>query len=818
MDEFCSLFSLVCSWLSLQGTSPRFGDGYCGASLHVKVRSPSITEDWTCSFYTIGSVRGKDILLPRSAVAQLDADTDSTMHGLRHTYLSPVLAELALVVLVGKGNVALLQPGTRFLVWDHHFAASLQHHWNVTCLILPRICSSNIHCILMQNTHWITVMITEMCSQFCTDHIRFVGLILFLSFFKVQRKLLQRYFRPNSQHDSVTAISLESVLHQKETEDYFCGTAFKVTSRLSSLQVLPLFFHWLRKSIGFIGSLRPQSEPGWWRLPLGQPHPHLESAGAWGVSSSWGVNHFEPYPDGCWLARALLTGCISDRCRTNVFMLCFRLERIHGYLGIARASGRGPWSDCWTPTTSQSSLERPVLHHVRRHVFWASTRSRWPSSGGTQTPINWESQEILWPMWQGIPQALNWRLLDPHPQHPGPLSLPSSSTASLRLGKDEKTGLPQVHSPTNRGSSQDLSSILYLFVSCFEFGTLTYSEVAEAPVMRSTGQTMPGFPGPRSSMECCLIFLGLGCTLSWSVVRIGCFGSRFHLSVRLKWILVTTIAHLCRSCRAVAWNGTDWHAESMQALFEWMCFDMFRVLRMQTNRSVVQLGSLKPVSQSLNQIVFQNTRDSSCAISTGEIGHHKSLTHHWSLIALIYLNSFLIYLNDCLNDHIFYTCSLTLERRRDGSSHSRRWAAQGVASVSSAVAQRAWLRRSSWTVQGIWWRCWRGCASCAMMWWRAKSTGKSGKPSEFRSGEPPKSRIRVGFGFRVSGFGFRVSGFGFRRLKPTFAVGFGFWVSLLETNFRCRFRGSGFGFRCLKPTFAVGFGVRVSGFAVRNQL
>ena len=80
---------------------------------------------------------------------------------------------------------------------------------------------------------------------------------------------------------------------------------------------------------------------------------------------------------------------------------------------------------------------------------------------------------------------------------------------------------------------------------------------------------------------------------------------------------------------------------------------------------------------------------------------------------------------------------------------------------------------------------------------------------EFRSGEPPKSRIRVGFGFRVSGFGFRVSsietnfrcrfrvsGFGFRRLKPT--------------NFRCRFRVSGFGFLRLKPTFAVGFGFRVS--------
>ena len=74
---------------------------------------------------------------------------------------------------------------------------------------------------------------------------------------------------------------------------------------------------------------------------------------------------------------------------------------------------------------------------------------------------------------------------------------------------------------------------------------------------------------------------------------------------------------------------------------------------------------------------------------------------------------------------------------------------------------------------------------------------------EFRSGEPPKSRIRVGFGFRVSGFGFR-------RLKPTFAVGFGFRVSSLETNFRCRFRVSGFGFRRLKPTFAVGFGFRVS--------
>ena len=72
--------------------------------------------------------------------------------------------------------------------------------------------------------------------------------------------------------------------------------------------------------------------------------------------------------------------------------------------------------------------------------------------------------------------------------------------------------------------------------------------------------------------------------------------------------------------------------------------------------------------------------------------------------------------------------------------------------------------------------------------------------------------------FRVSGFGFRVSGFGFRRLKPTFAVGFGFRVSSIETHFRCRFRISGFGFRPLKPTFAVGFGFRVSGFVAWNQL
>ena len=42
--------------------------------------------------------------------------------------------------------------------------------------------------------------------------------------------------------------------------------------------------------------------------------------------------------------------------------------------------------------------------------------------------------------------------------------------------------------------------------------------------------------------------------------------------------------------------------------------------------------------------------------------------------------------------------------------------------------------------------------------------------------------------------------------------GFGFRVSSIENNFRCRFRVSGFGFRRLKTTFAVGFGFRVSGF------
>ena len=104
-----------------------------------------------------------------------------------------------------------------------------------------------------------------------------------------------------------------------------------------------------------------------------------------------------------------------------------------------------------------------------------------------------------------------------------------------------------------------------------------------------------------------------------------------------------------------------------------------------------------------------------------------------------------------------------------------------------------------------------------------------------------KPTFAVGFGFRVSGFvawnqlspsvsgfgfrrlkptfavsfGFRVSGFGFCRLKPTFAVGFGFRVSGFVAWNQLSLSVSGFGFRRLKPTFAVGFGFRDSGFGFR---
>ena len=149
--------------------------------------------------------------------------------------------------------------------------------------------------------------------------------------------------------------------------------------------------------------------------------------------------------------------------------------------------------------------------------------------------------------------------------------------------------------------------------------------------------------------------------------------------------------------------------------------------------------------------------------------------------------------------------------------------------------------------------CPSACARTLPSWSRSTSPFCSDPSSmlsncEHRSSDP-ESHPKVGFE--------SVSGFGFRRLKPTFAVGFGFRVSSIEThlfavgfgfrvssiethfrcrfrvsgfvacktNFRCRFRVSGFvdwnplllsvsgfGFRRLKPTFAVGFGIRVSGF------
>ena len=88
------------------------------------------------------------------------------------------------------------------------------------------------------------------------------------------------------------------------------------------------------------------------------------------------------------------------------------------------------------------------------------------------------------------------------------------------------------------------------------------------------------------------------------------------------------------------------------------------------------------------------------------------------------------------------------------------------------------------------------------------------------------SRFRVsGFGFRVSSIEtnfrcrFRVSGFVDWNQLSLSVSGFGFRVSSIETNFRCRFRVSGFGFRRLKPTalhFCCRF--RVSGFVAWNQL
>ena len=91
------------------------------------------------------------------------------------------------------------------------------------------------------------------------------------------------------------------------------------------------------------------------------------------------------------------------------------------------------------------------------------------------------------------------------------------------------------------------------------------------------------------------------------------------------------------------------------------------------------------------------------------------------------------------------------------------------------------------------------------------------KPSSDPESHPKVGFESVsGFGFRVSSIEtnfrcrFRVSGFVAWNQLSLSVSGFGFRVSLLETNFRCRFRGSGFGFRSSEPTVTVGFGFRVS--------
>ena len=144
-----------------------------------------------------------------------------------------------------------------------------------------------------------------------------------------------------------------------------------------------------------------------------------------------------------------------------------------------------------------------------------------------------------------------------------------------------------------------------------------------------------------------------------------------------------------------------------------------------------------------------------------------------------------------------------------------------------------------------------------IFWAKSRRPFTYAAPWEFRSGEPPKSRIRVGFGFRVSsietnfrcrfrvsGFGFRsalgklslqsrfrvsgfvdwnqlslsVSGFGFRRLKPTFAVGFGFRVSIGPGEVKSSESVSGFGFRSVLGKVSLQSRFRVSGFGFRSVL
>ena len=118
-----------------------------------------------------------------------------------------------------------------------------------------------------------------------------------------------------------------------------------------------------------------------------------------------------------------------------------------------------------------------------------------------------------------------------------------------------------------------------------------------------------------------------------------------------------------------------------------------------------------------------------------------------------------------------------------------------------------------------------------IFWAKSRRPFTYAAPWEFRSGEPPKSRIRVGFGFRVSGFvdwnqlSLSVSGFGFRSALGKLSLQSRFRVSSIETNFRCRFRVSGFvawnqlslsvsgfGFRSALGKLSLQSRFRVSGF------
>ena len=113
-----------------------------------------------------------------------------------------------------------------------------------------------------------------------------------------------------------------------------------------------------------------------------------------------------------------------------------------------------------------------------------------------------------------------------------------------------------------------------------------------------------------------------------------------------------------------------------------------------------------------------------------------------------------------------------------------------------------------------------------------QATCRVGVPIRRATQKSDSSRFRVsGFGFRVSSLEtnfrcqFRVSGFGFRRLKPTFAVAFGFRVSIGPGEVKSSESVSGFGFRVSigpgegKSSESVsGFGFRVSGFGFRSAL